>query len=276
MRIRAPKDFWAGLIFVAIGAAFIVLASRYRYGTMHRMGPAMFPTLTGGLLAALGAAACSPVSGSSSAPPTTAPAAIQVDALPTNEAGVPLIARVNDDEITLPEYQRVVERTQQMAGIVNSPSVILQTMIQQSLIEQSAAQFNIVITPEEVEQELQGLIASAGGDEAWQQWLTANNYTEEELRVRDDAHLVEWATWIDKLPADEIDARIRFLKEIDYSIHYHTFTLQNFLALIRYMRNDLGVALTLTACADVIPGSNEFLVVLARMEDEMSGLGADG
>ena len=55
MRIRAPKDFWAGLIFVAIGAAFIVLASRYRYGTMHRMGPAMFPTLTGWLLSSLGA-----------------------------------------------------------------------------------------------------------------------------------------------------------------------------------------------------------------------------
>jgi hypothetical protein len=54
-RIRAPKDFWAGLIFVAIGAAFILLASQYRLGTMHRMGPAMFPILVGALLAALGA-----------------------------------------------------------------------------------------------------------------------------------------------------------------------------------------------------------------------------
>jgi hypothetical protein len=55
MRIRAPKDFWAGLIFVAIGAGFVLLASRYRYGDMHRMGPAMFPTLVGALLTALGA-----------------------------------------------------------------------------------------------------------------------------------------------------------------------------------------------------------------------------
>ncbi len=55
MRIRAPKDFWAGLIFVAIGAGFILLASQYRYGDMHRMGPAMFPTLVGALLAVLGA-----------------------------------------------------------------------------------------------------------------------------------------------------------------------------------------------------------------------------
>ena len=55
MRIRSPKDFWAGLIFIAIGAAFILLASQYRLGTMHRMGPAMFPILVGALLAVLGA-----------------------------------------------------------------------------------------------------------------------------------------------------------------------------------------------------------------------------
>ena len=34
---------------------FILLASQYRYGDMHRMGPAMFPTLVGALLALLGA-----------------------------------------------------------------------------------------------------------------------------------------------------------------------------------------------------------------------------
>ena len=54
MRIRAPKDFWAGLIFVAIGGGFVLLAQQYRLGDMHRMGPAMFPTLVGALLAALG------------------------------------------------------------------------------------------------------------------------------------------------------------------------------------------------------------------------------
>jgi hypothetical protein len=56
MRIRSPKDFWAGLIFVAIGAAFILLARQYRLGDLHRMGPAMFPTMVGGLLACLGLA----------------------------------------------------------------------------------------------------------------------------------------------------------------------------------------------------------------------------
>ena len=55
MHIRAPRDFWAGLIFVAIGGGFALLAQQYRLGDLHRMGPAMFPTLVGALLAALGA-----------------------------------------------------------------------------------------------------------------------------------------------------------------------------------------------------------------------------
>jgi hypothetical protein len=54
MRIRSPRDFWAGLFFVVIGCAFILMAQNYRLGDMHRMGPAMFPTLVGALLAALG------------------------------------------------------------------------------------------------------------------------------------------------------------------------------------------------------------------------------
>src|SRR5258708_36363873 len=55
MRIRSTKDFWAGLIFIAIGGGFVLLAQQYRLGDMHRMGPAMFPTLVGALLAVLGA-----------------------------------------------------------------------------------------------------------------------------------------------------------------------------------------------------------------------------
>jgi hypothetical protein len=54
MKIRSPKDFWAGLFFVAIALGFIGLSSQYGMGNMHRMGPALFPTLVGALLAGLG------------------------------------------------------------------------------------------------------------------------------------------------------------------------------------------------------------------------------
>jgi putative tricarboxylic transport membrane protein len=56
MRIRSPKDFWSGLFFIAVAAGFIGLSYRYGMGTMHRMGPALFPTLVGVLLAGLGLA----------------------------------------------------------------------------------------------------------------------------------------------------------------------------------------------------------------------------
>jgi putative tricarboxylic transport membrane protein len=54
MRIRSPKDFWAGLFFVAIALGFIGLSYPYGIGNMHRMGPALFPTLVGALLVVLG------------------------------------------------------------------------------------------------------------------------------------------------------------------------------------------------------------------------------
>ena len=54
MRIRSPKDFWSGLFFIAVAAGFIGLSHRYGTGTMHRMGPGLFPILVSVLLAGLG------------------------------------------------------------------------------------------------------------------------------------------------------------------------------------------------------------------------------
>ena len=54
MHIRSPKDFCAGLLFVALGAAFVALALQYRLGDLHRIGPGLFPTLVGGVLVGLG------------------------------------------------------------------------------------------------------------------------------------------------------------------------------------------------------------------------------
>lgn len=55
MRIKSPKDFWAGLMFITFGlfAAGWALAN-YQMGTAVRMGPAYFPAVLGGLLALLG------------------------------------------------------------------------------------------------------------------------------------------------------------------------------------------------------------------------------
>ena len=56
MKIKAPKDFWAGLMFIGFGLAFALIAQNYQMGTSVRMGPAYFPTVLGGLLAVIGLA----------------------------------------------------------------------------------------------------------------------------------------------------------------------------------------------------------------------------
>jgi Tripartite tricarboxylate transporter TctB family len=53
-RIRDPRDFWAGLLFVAAGVFAVVVARRYPFGTTAAMGPGYFPTVLGGLLVGLG------------------------------------------------------------------------------------------------------------------------------------------------------------------------------------------------------------------------------
>src|SRR5579862_2783983 len=56
MKIKSPQDFWAGLMFIAFGLFFVVVALLYyQMGSSVRMGPAYFPVMLGGLLAVLGA-----------------------------------------------------------------------------------------------------------------------------------------------------------------------------------------------------------------------------
>lgn len=53
--VRNPKDFYAGLLFVAIGLADLVIVRSYPLGTASRMGPGYFPRILGILLVVLGA-----------------------------------------------------------------------------------------------------------------------------------------------------------------------------------------------------------------------------
>jgi len=54
MRIRNHRDFWSGVLFIATGLLFMVLSRQYNLGTAAKMGPGYFPTILGGLMAALG------------------------------------------------------------------------------------------------------------------------------------------------------------------------------------------------------------------------------
>ena len=53
--IKHPKDFYAGLMYAAIGLAAILIARDYNMGSSIRMGPGYFPTILGSLLLVTGA-----------------------------------------------------------------------------------------------------------------------------------------------------------------------------------------------------------------------------
>ncbi|MBK0394957.1 tripartite tricarboxylate transporter TctB family protein [Ramlibacter algicola] len=55
MRIKSQQDFFAGLMFCIIGAAFGFGATTYNVGEGARMGPGYFPLVLGIVLAILGA-----------------------------------------------------------------------------------------------------------------------------------------------------------------------------------------------------------------------------
>lgn len=54
LSVRAPKDFWTGVMFIAIAAIALYVGRGYSLGTAGRMGPGYFPMVLGGLLALIG------------------------------------------------------------------------------------------------------------------------------------------------------------------------------------------------------------------------------
>jgi len=55
MQVRSPKDLWAGVLFMAIGAIALATARSYPMGTANQMGPGYLPTVLSCGTIALGA-----------------------------------------------------------------------------------------------------------------------------------------------------------------------------------------------------------------------------
>jgi hypothetical protein len=54
LKIKSQKDFWSGLMFIAVGVGFAWGATSYSFGASARPGPGYFPFGLGILLAVLG------------------------------------------------------------------------------------------------------------------------------------------------------------------------------------------------------------------------------
>lgn len=55
MKIKSERDFWSGLIFIAVGIGFAWGAAFYTFGSSARPGPGYFPFGLGVIMALLGA-----------------------------------------------------------------------------------------------------------------------------------------------------------------------------------------------------------------------------
>jgi hypothetical protein len=55
LRIKSERDFWSGVMFIAIGIGFAVGAGNYSLGTSARPGPGYFPLMLSVIMAVLGA-----------------------------------------------------------------------------------------------------------------------------------------------------------------------------------------------------------------------------
>jgi hypothetical protein len=54
IELSKNKDFWAGMMLIAIGSAAMFIARDYRFGNALRMGPGFFPVILGGILVVFG------------------------------------------------------------------------------------------------------------------------------------------------------------------------------------------------------------------------------
>lgn len=137
-----------------------------------------------GILTACGGAAPETDNDAATTVPQATPVTPQ---LPANDSGIPLVARVNGAEITLPEFQRALERRQQFvvnaANVTTLENEVLDQLIEQVLIEQAAAGMGLGISDEELQVQVQENINLAGSEAAWQEWLATNMYTADEFNT---------------------------------------------------------------------------------------------
>lgn len=125
------------------------------------------------------------------APPVAATATLIP---PTSTPTEPLAATVNDQPITLAEFEQALARHEQGQALILAPEpaegegarhVVLEMLIEQALIEQAAAAAGVTITEEMIENqivELRQEAEEAGGEGAFEAWLASNQWTEAQFR----------------------------------------------------------------------------------------------
>lgn len=138
--------------------------------------------------------------------------------LPT-ETSIPPAALVNGEPITLEEYESELARYQDSRGTDlatdNADSdIVIRAMIERLLLKQGADSSGLDLGENDLELELEQLIADMGGQESYLRWLEENHYTPSSF---EQALLIDMLAtmMVDKIlsnvPQSEIHANARHI-----------------------------------------------------------------
>lgn len=104
-------------------------------------------------------------------------------------ASIPdVVARVNGSDITRAEYERAVVRMSGVQTLTQSVNdQVINTLIEQRIIEQAAAELNVSVGDADVDAEINELKALTSD---WNAWLSENGYTEPDFRAAIQSNLM--------------------------------------------------------------------------------------
>jgi len=88
--------------------------------------------------------------------------------------------------------------------------------------------------------------------------------TPEQRKERNLEAFYEWSRLVNKTPEERVEAEVKHLVEMDYSIHYHTFTFQSMKMLLTEIQRRYCPGLILVAEEPTPASSYECIFVLAR------------
>jgi parvulin-like peptidyl-prolyl isomerase len=127
--------------------------------------------------------------------PTPGPSPTPVPTIAPSPTANTLAARVNDQPITLDQYDAEMARyLAASASPVDPNSVqgrrlasqlkdgVLDALVEQTLIEQEAARSGVIVTEQQIDEEIMVARQRAGGESGYRAWLTVNRMTEQDGR----------------------------------------------------------------------------------------------
>jgi parvulin-like peptidyl-prolyl isomerase len=111
----------------------------------------------------------------------------QIPATPT-PTPIPLAAMINEEGITLEEYEAELSRYRSAVGDgtvqteQEDEALVLDDLINWVLLAQAAVENGFSLEDEALQMRLNELVSAAGGEEHFEKWLLENEYTQESFR----------------------------------------------------------------------------------------------